>query len=49
MVFRGRNAIHRVTPTSGATTRLLVVFAYNDEPGVALSDSALETFFGRRT
>ena len=47
VLFRGRNAIHRVTPTLGDTTRLLVVFAYNDRPGVALSDSALTTFYGR--
>ena len=47
VLFRGRNAIHRVTPTEGDTTRLLVVFAYNDQPGVALSESALTTFYGR--
>ena len=47
VLFRGRNALHRVTPTEGDTTRLLTVFAYNDEPGVRLSDSALMTFFGR--
>lgn len=47
VLFRGRNAIHRVTPTQGDITRLLVVFAFNDQPGVALSDSALATFYGR--
>lgn len=47
VLFRGRDAIHRVTPTEGDTTRLLVVFAYNDRPGVALSESALSTFYGR--
>lgn len=47
VLFRGRNAMHRVTPTEGGTTRLPVVFAYNDQPGVALSDSALTTFHGR--
>lgn len=47
VLFRGRNAIHRVTPTEGDTTRLLAVFAYNDQPGVALSESALTTFYGR--
>ncbi|MEM8706794.1 MAG: 2OG-Fe(II) oxygenase [Actinomycetota bacterium] len=49
VLFRGRDALHRVTPTEGATTRLLVVFAFNDEPGVRLSDSALATFYGRDT
>lgn len=48
VLFRGRNAMHRVTPTKGATPRLLVVFAYNDRPGVSLSDSALDTFYGRK-
>jgi hypothetical protein len=47
VVFRGRNAIHRVTPTLGNVTRMLVVFAFNDQPGVALSESALTTFYGR--
>ena len=47
VLFRGRNAMHRVTPTIGAVSRLLVVFAFNDQPGVALSDSALQTFYGR--
>ena len=47
VLFRGRNAMHRVTPTVGETTRLLAVLAFNDEPGVALSESALLTFYGR--
>jgi hypothetical protein len=47
VVFRGRNALHRVTPTEGAVTRILVVFAFNDQPGIGLSESALTTFYGR--
>ena len=47
VLFRGRNAIHRVTPVAGNTTRVLVVFAYNTEPGIALSESARKTFYGR--
>lgn len=47
VLFRGRDALHRVTPTEGETTRMLVVFAFNDRPGVALSESALRTFYGR--
>ena len=31
----------------GAVTRMLVVFAYNDQPGIGLSESALTTFYGR--
>jgi len=47
VLFRGRDALHRVTPTEGSVTRLLVVFAFNDQPGIGLSDSALQTFYGR--
>ena len=47
VLFRGRDALHRVTPTVGDVTRILVVFAFNDEPGVRLSESALATFYGR--
>ena len=47
VLFRGRNAMHRVTPTEGSVTRILAVFAYNDEAGIGLSASALETFYGR--
>jgi hypothetical protein len=46
-MFRGRNAMHRVTPTRGDTTRMLVVLAYNSQPGIALSESARMTFYGR--
>jgi len=47
VLFRGRNALHRVTPTIGNNTRMLVVFAYNTEPGIAISESASMTFYGR--
>ena len=47
VLFRGRDALHRVTPVEGDTTRLLVVFAYNEQPGITLSDSARTTFYGR--
>ena len=47
VLFRGRNSMHRVTPTKGSRTRMLVVLAYNTEPGVALSESARMTFYGR--
>ena len=48
VLFRGRNSIHRVTPTEGKITRMLVVFAFNDQPGIGLSESALKTFYGRK-
>lgn len=47
VLFRGRNSIHRVTPTRGDVCRMLVVLAYNNEPGVSLSESARMTFYGR--
>lgn len=47
VLFRGRNAMHRVTPTIGSRTRYLVVLAYNDAPDIALSPSARMTFYGR--
>jgi hypothetical protein len=47
VLFRGRNAMHRVTPTEGPVMRMLVVLAYNSQPGVALSESARMTFYGR--
>lgn len=47
VLFRGRDAMHRVTPVQGDRTRMLVVLAYNSEPGIALSESARMTFYGR--
>lgn len=47
VLFRGRNSMHRVTPTQGDRTRMLVVLAYNSEPGISLSESARMTFYGR--
>ena len=47
VLFRGRNAMHRVTPTIGNKTRILFVLAYNNKPGILLSETARMTFFGR--
>jgi len=47
VLFRGRNSMHRVTPTIGGRTRILVVLAYNAKPDVALSEAARMTFYGR--
>lgn len=47
LLFRGRNSMHRVTPAKGSRTRMLVVLAYNTEPGISLSESARMTFYGR--
>lgn len=47
VLFRGRNAIHRVSPNESDKTRILAVLAYNSERGVELSESARLTFYGR--
>ena len=47
VLFRGKDAIHRVTPTIGDRTRILSVLAYNAEPNVQLSETARMTFFGK--
>ncbi|MDH3294990.1 MAG: 2OG-Fe(II) oxygenase [Acidimicrobiia bacterium] len=47
VLFRGRNSLHRVTPSRGSWPRVLVVFAYNTEPGIGLSEAAKQTFYGR--
>ena len=47
VLFRGRNSMHRVTPVVGDRTRMLVVLAYNNEPGISLAASAQMTFYGR--
>ena len=47
ILFRGLNSLHRVTPTIGSRTRILVVLAYNNKAGVSLSETARMTFFGR--
>lgn len=47
VLFRGRNAMHRVAPVEGSKTRMLVVLAYNSKPGISLSESARMTFYGR--
>lgn len=47
VLFRGRNALHRVTPVEGEATRALVIFAFNERPDASMSEEALMTFFGR--
>jgi hypothetical protein len=47
VLFRGRDAIHRVTPNQGDTVRMLAVLAYNIEPGISLSEESRMTFYGR--
>ena len=49
VLFRGKNSVHRVSPNESDRTRILAVLAYNSLPGVALSESARRTFYGRLT
>ncbi len=47
LLFRGRNSLHRVTPVGDDSTRQLAVLAYNNAPGISLSENARMTFYGR--
>jgi len=47
VLFRGKNAIHRVAPNEGDQTRMLAVLAYNSKPGISLDEAARMTFYGR--
>lgn len=46
-LFRGRDALHRVSPVEDDSTRQLAVLAYNNQPGICLSATAQHTFYGR--
>ena len=46
-LFRGRNALHRVSPVEDNSTRQLAVLAYNSQPNISLSETAQQTFYGR--
>jgi len=46
-LFRGRLSPHRVTPISGATSRINAVLSYAAEPDAVLSAAARRIFFGR--
>jgi hypothetical protein len=47
VLFRGRYALHRVTPIEGRRLRLMAVLSYDTEPGVMLSEATRKTFYGR--
>lgn len=46
-VFRGSDTVHRVTPVSGDTARIIAVFSYFDKPGVVFSNAERLGFYGR--
>ena len=48
-LFRGRFALHRVTPPEGNTERHTAIFAYSARPGVVGSTARTRQLFGRVT
>jgi len=47
LLFEGRNSIHRVTPISGRTTRLVALLAYDTRPGTRSSKGLQMARYGR--
>ena len=45
-MIEGNFALHRVTPVEGPTTRISMVLAYEEEPGVKLDVATRKFFFG---
>lgn len=46
-LFKGRFALHRVTPVEGATDRLTAIFAYAQQPGMVGKPTRTRQLFGR--
>jgi hypothetical protein len=47
VLFRGRYALHRVTPVEGTRPRLLAILSYDPEPGKMLTEHTRALFYGR--
>ncbi len=47
VLFRGRTALHRVTPVAAGPPRLLAVLSYDPEPGKMLTEHTRRIFYGR--
>jgi len=47
VLFRGRYALHRVTPVEGTRPRLLAALSYDTEPGKMLTEHTRNIFYGR--
>jgi predicted 2-oxoglutarate/Fe(II)-dependent dioxygenase YbiX len=47
VLFRGRYALHRVTPVEGTRPRLLAALSYDPEPGRTLTEHTRKIFYGR--
>lgn len=46
-VFRGVNALHRVTPVEGPQERMIAILSYYEKTGVMFSDEESIGFYGR--
>ena len=46
-IFRGRHALHRVTPVEGALPRINSVLTYGTVPDMRLNDLTSQLFYGR--
>ncbi len=47
-LFRGRHALHRVSPVEGEVARMNAVLTYGSTPGMHLSELTQVLFYGRR-
>ncbi len=47
-IFKGRHALHRVTPVEGDIPRMNMVLTYGTEPNMHLSELTQRLFYGRR-
>ena len=47
LVFAGRYSLHRVSPISGSTPRLVALLGYDTKPGTMSSDLLKEVRYGR--
>jgi alkylated DNA repair dioxygenase AlkB len=47
-IFKGRHALHRVTPVEGEVARMNMVLTYGAEPDMHLSELTQKLFYGRR-
>ncbi len=47
VLFRGRTALHRVTPVEAGPPRLLAALSYDPEPGRTLTEHTRKIFYGR--
>ncbi len=47
-IFKGRHALHRVTPVTGPTSRMNAVLTFGTDPDMCLTADTQRLFYGRR-